>query len=473
MMQNPLTLILYQLYLLQLEEYNVERFIDVVRRTRGNVPTSWRSSVKWTSKMMLVAAASTALYIGIPLFVIYKILSLSALSFLVLLAWLIILAPFYYHFVRLALALLQPIDTYIKNQIIERAKARLSRYPTVKIIGIAGSYGKTTMKEVLASVLSEKFKVLKTTKNINTPIGISRQILKELNDSHDIYIVEMGEYYRGDIEAICKITPPDIGIITGINEAHLEKMGSIEATINTIFEIAVNKKEEGIVVVNNDSERVKENWKKYIDEKYVTTYSSKDAKLTEFREDGSGMTVEIEGMKNVNVSLLGEYVLGDISAAYFIAKKLGMTNEEIKKGIEKLKPVEHRLQPIYNANTDVMVIDDSYNGNPDGVEEAIKVLKKFKKRRKLYMTPGLVESADLAEEIHYNIGKSLSDVADIVILIKTSVTPHIAEGLTKNGFKEENIVWFDTAQEAHNGLSTLLKKGDVIMFQNDWPDNYL
>ena len=156
-----------------------------------------------------------------------------------------------------------------------------------------------------------------------------------------------------------------------------------------------------------------------------------------------------------------------------MAKKLGLNHQEIEAGLKKIKTPAHRLQPILNREKNILVIDDSYNGNPDGVEEAIKTLSLFKKRRKIFVTPGLVEIGNKSRVVHEKIGKRLNDVANIVILIKDSVSPNIEEGLIKSGFDKENIIWFDSMMEAQNNLGTILKSGDVVLFQNDWPDNYV
>jgi UDP-N-acetylmuramoyl-tripeptide--D-alanyl-D-alanine ligase len=155
-----------------------------------------------------------------------------------------------------------------------------------------------------------------------------------------------------------------------------------------------------------------------------------------------------------------------------IAEHLGMSRAEITHGIAMARPISHRLEP-FPARDGVLVIDDSYNGNPDGAREAIRTLSRFKNRRTLYVTPGLVEMGPKNTEIHRMLGIELASVADIVILIKNSATYFIAEGLKSAGFKSQNIMFFENAHAAHNALPAILKPGDIVLFQNDWPDNYL
>ncbi len=169
---------------------------------------------------------------------------------------------------------------------------------------------------------------------------------------------------------------------------------------------------------------------------------------------------------------MGEYAVADTEAAIKVAKILGMEEKEIVKGLVNVKPVEHRLEPI-NSSSGVLVIDDSYNGNPAGVSEAIKVLSRFGSRRKIYITPGLVEIGKEVKAVHIEIGRELATVVDLVILIKNSVTPYIEMGLMSAKFPKEKILWFNSAQTAHAELKNILKPNDVVLFQNDWGDQYI
>jgi UDP-N-acetylmuramoyl-tripeptide--D-alanyl-D-alanine ligase len=346
-----------------------------------------------------------------------------------------------------------PLDFFLKKMRINEAKGVLRRFPRIQIIGIAGSYGKTTMKEVVSTILSQKYKVVKTPENINTPLGIADLILKKVDDKTEVLVVEMGEYTRGDIMDICSLVKPQIGIITGINEAHLERMGSIENTVSTIFELAQNVDTDGLLVLNDDCELIHNNYKKYVShQKIVLCSSSRETHLKS--------------------ALLGRYAKGVLQAAEAVAQQLRLDDEQIMKGASLIKPLSHRLEPIEGARG-VLVIDDSYNGNPEGVKEAIYLLSTYTDRRKVYITPGLVETGERAADVHKQIGKELSSVANFVVLIENSVTPYIAEGLISNGFNKEHIKWYKSAEDAHADMAHIVQPDDVVLFQNDWPDNYV
>jgi len=456
---NPFKFIYFHLLLLQLEEYEIDRYLIALKNTKGVPPNhKIRKPLKWTNKIKLIFSLTTLFFLAtifLGYFYSFYIIIISSIIF------------FRFSFIYLVgtVELIYPIDFLVKKIIIFLAKNKLKKIKSIKIIGIAGSYGKTGMKDLVATVLSEKYQVVKTPESYNTPIGIARTILSQVNEKTEILVVEMGEYYSGDIRNICLISPPQISVITGINEAHLERLKSIDNNIRTIFEISQNMKSGGILLMNGKDKYIKNNYKKFVSDQKIYFYSSKGK--IEFNEDAPGYIYQ-----KLFFPILGEYNLDKIDGVIYLAKKLGLTTQEIDNGLKKIKTPAHRLQPVLNREKNILVIDDSYNGNPDGVEEGIKTLALFKKRRKIFITPGLVEIGSKSRDVHQRIGKRLNDVVDLVILVKNSVTSYIEEGLINAGFNKNNIIWFDSMMEAQNNLGSILKSGDVILFQNDWPDNY-
>lgn len=464
---KPFAYIKHQLYLLQLENYELKRFwVLLCRNGYFKLPEAQRKDLIWTPKIRLIFGISILICIGLLIFVASISLYLSFFVFILSFFFL----PIFY---TVILFLIYPVEYLVKQSLINKAKRIIADDHGLKIIGIAGSYGKTTMRATLESVLSQKFKVLATPESVNTPLGIADWIIKKYKKNTEILIVEMGEHYTGDIEYLCKMMPPDISIVTGINEAHMERMGSIEMIASTIFEIGKDSKLDAKFFLNGDDKNILKYYKRNFSDGNAEFYSANDKKITSkcFDKKELGWNLDIFGIGDVHISIIGEYILGNVIVVSQIGLSLGMTVSDIKKGLALLQPVEHRLQPI-RGNGNVLVIDDSYNGNPDGVREAIKVLGSFSDRRKIYLTPGLVETGPSNQKIHTEIGRHLAEVADIVVLIKNSVTPYIASGLESAGFKKENIIWFDTALLAHKSLDQILKPNDVILFQNDWGDQY-
>ena len=478
-----------------------------------------RKDLVWTMKALLIFGLAEVLILGLSSVFAYwiflNVLENTVAIVVMLIAAFFILQILGFLFLSISVILLSPVDWLVKSVIIGRAKSKIKSLDKLKIIGVAGSYGKTTMKEILKAVLSAQYTVHSTPESVNTPVGIARWILKNFNTSSlsnltprplsspgeeesniDVAIIEMGEHYRGDVEEICNIAKPDIAVVTGIDEAHLERMKSLENITDTVFEVVSKTKPGAMVVLNGDDKNVVDHFKEYIwPDMRVAQYLVSSIKYKEFDTEKLCWKVEIDDLGKFDINLLGEYGLGDVDAAIKIAKSLGMSNEEIKKGIANIKPVQHRLQPIRSAGN-ILVIDDSYNGNSEGVKEAVKVLSRFANRRKIFITPGLVETGRATVDVHKEIGRQLATVADVVILIRNSVTGYIEEGMNQSviarsasdeaiskqeiaapsdafGLAMTKIIWFDTAQEAHASLPKILQPGDVILFQNDWGDQYI
>lgn len=468
---------LYHLYLLQLENYNLARFWRLLfKRGIFAVPKEFRKPVEWTAKTLIVILLCLSQFILIYFFLASGLASI--------IAWIILFYFYFFFFISLAVIVFYPIDLLAKELIIWRAKLKIRQYPKLQIIGIAGSYGKTTLKEVLAAVLAQKYRVLYSPNNINTEFGIARLINAKLAPDTQILLVEMGEFYKNDIKNICKITPPDVAIITGINEAHLERLKNIDNTASTIFEAIKYSKPNSIVILNADDDNVIKYAQNYVGAHEVKYFSSSDNGRSEYQIpnnlfDASKLTrtfsvaYKDEMLGAFTTKILANYVMGDVVAALIVCRIFNIPELNLRSAITNLQPVEHRLQPIFNSTNNILVIDDSYNGNPIGVENAIEVLNQFTNRRRIFLTPGLVEMGKMNREVHVEIGKKLALAANLVILVKNSSTPFIADGLAINKFSANNIIWFNSAVEAHTGIKHILKSNDVILFQNDWGDNYL
>jgi UDP-N-acetylmuramoyl-tripeptide--D-alanyl-D-alanine ligase len=476
---DPSRYIKFQTLLLQLEEYDVRRYLGTVMKTWGQIPGVFRKPIVWTTKLRVLTGMATAMLLA-SAYLSSRLVSFAPLFLLAT----IIFCYGYFVFLAIASLLFSPFDFISKMVIISRAKRKVQQMPDLKIIGIAGSYGKTLMKEMVAAVLGQKYRILSTPENINTPMGISRLILTKLSPNTDFLIVEMGEYTQGDILAICDITPPHIGVITGINEAHLERMGTMENTTRTVFELADEIKPDGLLLLNAQDERVRSHGEIYGEKLSVIWYgraagtgNALSAKNFRINAEGTGSEFDVlEGtspVMQVRLPLLAEYAAGHAIAAAAIGRRMGMSWEQISAGLSGVTPPTHRLQPIVNRAAGILVIDDSYNGNPDGVDAAIAVLKQFPKRRKVYITPGLVEMGNRSKLVHIQIGKKLADVADLVILVDNSVTPFIAQGLIATGFPDAGIIRYPDALSMHAGFGKHIKPGDVVLFQNDWTDNYV
>lgn len=370
-----------------------------------------------------------------------------------------------------------PMETWINNSYINKARRKLNKkeYKDLIKIGITGSYGKTSTKFILKTILSEKYNVLATPGSYNTTMGNVKIIREELKPEHQVFISEMGARKRYDIQEICNFVNPHIGIITSIGAQHLETFKKIENVAKTKGELLKGVVSDGAVFLPKDNSHCFELYKNDNHKKFL--YSSKNdgsdvyAKNIKVTKDGSTFTVVSKnGEYECKTKLLGEHNVQNIIGCVAIADYLGLTKEQIQKGIEKIEPVEHRLQLIPSQNG-TTIIDDAFNSNPVGSKMALDVIKQFE-GRKIIITPGMVELGEEEYKLNKEFGAYMAEAVDFAILVGQKRSKPIVEGLKSKKFDDMNIFVVNNLEEATAKLGKLTKAGDVILFENDLPDNY-
>lgn len=374
----------------------------------------------------------------------------------------------------IAYSINQPIEYFIRQGYINKTKRKLSTLNLTKI-AITGSYGKTSVKEILKTLFSQKYRVLSSPKSYNTPLGIARAV-KGLDGTHDIFIAEFGARCTGDIKYLTDIVKPDIAVLTGVNNQHLESFGDIENTKNTKFELFENMADGGKGFFSADNEYSVELYKKFNGKKQIAGLSGEDNLVTAsdvtLSEKGTTFTLKIKGEEPIvcETILLGEHNVSNICLASAVAYSVGMTKEEIAQGINRLVSVEHRLELMPNQKK-IVIIDDSYNSNENGVKAAMKVLDAFS-GRKIILTPGLIELGKDENVANYKVGALMAKHADVMIIIGKHNAEMLISGLTENGFNKDNILFATSLKKGNALLNEIMKEGDVVLFENDLPDNY-
>jgi len=455
----------------QLENYNNQRFLKFIYTH----PKFWifsgdRQKLVWTKKAILLAILTIILAfldVSWTLYLSNLYTNISAIFLIVIIA--ILSLPIYMDIVNF---LLSPIDLYLKNKIISQAKNKLKSFQNLKVIWVTWSYWKTSEKEILETILKQKFKVLCSSGNKNTPLWVSEVILNELDETYDVFIVEMWAYYPWDIKELCDLVNPYIWILTWITIQHLERFWNLENIINTKFELIESLKSDWLAVLDISNENVLK-WlnerKEKLDVKNIIEIEN--PKNINYLQDLAWISFEYN-WKLIETKLLASHSAKQISMAYEVAKYLWMNEEDITNWISKINYIEHRLELIYNPNTNVYIIDDSFNWNLEWVKSTANLLEDIKWHKRIYLTPGLVELWDKSDEIHLEIWKLLSKVIDKALLIDNKATIKIYDWLMASGFGKENITIYKTTLDAHNDLKNVLRSSDVIVFQNDWTDNY-
>jgi len=375
--------------------------------------------------------------------------------------------------------LLWPVEEAFRRYYLEDARTKLRAVrPTV--VGVAGSYGKTSTKEITATILGARWRVLRPPGSYNTPMGLSRVLREQLEPSHEVFVAELGDYVPGDIRFLCNLVGPNVGILTTIGPEHLERFKTMERIVQTKEELIEALPPDGIAVVNQDDPLVRAIGDRAAARglrvvRYGQTEPGAQVRAREVltTRDGLRFTVEADGHGEATfqVGLLGRHNVMNVLAATGAALALGMTLPEIARAARRIEAVEHRLQPIQGAGG-VLVIDDTYNSNPRGAAEALSVLGELPGGKKVLVTPGMIELAEREAEEHRLLGRRAAAVCDEVILVGPERTRPIAEGLLGAGFSRERLHVVESRAAATARLGTLLKSGDVLLWENDLPDTY-
>ncbi len=443
--------------------YNIKTSVELQKRSVKGLVFTDRVKRLYLSAS-LIFALLIALYVIFPTHLVGRFSNV----FLLLLTYVTPLTTF-------ALwAINQPIENMISKHYINDAKKILASRPDLTVIGITGSYGKTTTKFILTRILSEKFNVMCTPHSFNTPMGIVKTIRTMLKPQTEIFVCEMGAKEVGNIKEDCDIASPKYGIITSVGPQHLETFKSIENVFSTKFELADAVKENGgITFVNGDSkeiiERIGEGYKIYGTDKNFD-FCGEDLS---YGRNGSEFSVTLGGEKvNFTTRLLGLHSIIDIIGAVSLAYTLGVEIPDLQYAVASLKPAEHRLEmkPFTNGS---LLIDDAYNSNPEGCLEAVRVLGSFEGMQKVIVTPGLVELGEKEYECNYALGKEAALNCDVIILVGTNRSKPMADAVRESDFPQENLYIAASFKEAMDIYSKFANSNTAVLFENDLPDNYL
>lgn len=379
--------------------------------------------------------------------------------------------------VWLAGHLMRPVEGSIQEGFKRQARRRLAARPELTVVGITGSYGKTSVKFIIAEILKQRYSVLATPSSYNTPMGICLVVNEKLRPEHQVLVLEMGMRYPGDIEELCEIARPDIAVVTTVGVAHLETMGSIEAIAREKSEILAHMNPEGTAVLNVDNEYVARMTDRAPGRIWsVSTGSRPDAQITarevRYGAEGASFVVRDDTGEEITFKtrLLGEHNITNILLGVAVGRVLGLRLRQIARAVERVEPVEHRLQ--LRREGDVTIIDDAFNSNPVGARNAVEILGRFDTGRRIIVTPGMVELGARQHEENRRLGEQIASHVDLAILVGEEQTRPIQEGLRAKGFPEERLKVVPSLFEAQSFLSGYLRPGDVVLYENDLPDQY-
>lgn len=342
---------------------------------------------------------------------------------------------------------------------VKKARARMAA-SSLKVIGITGSYGKTSVKNILARLLAVKYRVLATPRSHNTPLGLALTINSADLGNYDVFIAEMGARNAGDILELCGICPPDYSVITGICPQHLESFGTIENIVRAKGEILSATLKSAAIAP--DCEELFADYPV----KRAAVCTAENIKCS---PAGVSFTLRIgDERAETSSQLLGAHSARNIALAASVAYELGVSLEEIAEAVKDIPYVEHRLQLIESGG--VNILDDGYNSNVKGAEAALETLRSFG-GRKIAVTPGLVELGVLEESENFELGKKLVGL-DLVILVGETIITPVKEGYISAGGEREKLRICPHLKAAEEVIKSYVSKGDAVLFLNDLPDIY-
>lgn len=472
------------LHVFQLEGYKRERFLQWCGRNRrralflrpatakkplvmtGRAWRLWATSIFLSAGFVLIPPVAAHLWLGAPADLV--VWAAASLLTFVAAPWVLAAAD----------VVLVPVQAAINLGYMRRAERRLTEVSPV-VVGVTGSFGKTSTKFAVAAALETDGGVLATPASFNTPLGVCRTINEALRKHHEYFVVEMGAYHVGEIAELCRFVRPRIGVLTAIGPAHLERFGSLDAVERAKYELIAALPPGGTAVMNVDDIRVRRLadqthhvpvMRYGVDPQAMPDVTAGDVTIS---SDGTSfvLTEKISHQAvPVQTRLLGKFAVLQVLAATGVALSLGLRLEEIATRLSELQPVDHRLQLI-RTETGVVVIDDSFNSNPDGAAAALDVLEQMPGERRVVVSPGIVELGELQAQENARFGARAAEVADVVIAVAPLNREALVAG-AQEGDPATTVVVVDNLAAATEHLRTFLRPGDVVLFENDLPDQY-
>lgn len=408
-------------------------------------------------------------YLNVIFFILISILLFISKQNL-LIIYFVFSTPFILAFLNL---LILPIEIFINNRYFNDAIRIIKEYDPF-IIGITGSYGKTSTKYFIYELIKDKYKTQMTPESYNTAMGITKFIRENLKKDTKIFIVELAENEVGGFKRLLKLIDPNVLVITSVGIQHLEEFGSKEKIYNEFdllinYCLSSNRCEK--LILNGDDEFLKNFKNEKIQKISINTNNYPFIEILEetlFKTKFKAKFLDEEAI--FETKLIGKETIRNLLLAIDVILFLEIPLENIKEKIKLLEPFPHRLNVIKRGN--IIVVDDAYNSNPVGARMAIDLVSKYKEGRRVIITPGFVELGKNEYEENKNLGKYMKDKIDFVFLIGGKRAKPIFEGLIEVNFSKDNIKIFKNFFEANDYLKTFLKPNDIILFENDLPEIY-
>ncbi len=372
--------------------------------------------------------------------------------------------------------LLRPVEAAITRRYYNDAARILRSMPQLKIVGITGSYGKTSTKHYLQRILSEKYDTLMTPGSFNTTLGVVRTVREYLKPYNEVFIVEMGAKNVGDIKEICDLVHPQMGIITAVGPQHLESFKTIERVQATKFELADALGPDGTIIINEDFEKIADRpVSNCRDLRYGVTSADAPWRAEDVVYSADGTTFTVAGPDGLRLPLrtrlMGEANVSDLLAAAVCALQLGVDSRAIAAAVASIEPVEHRLS-VKRTPGGITILDDAFNSNPVGSRMALEVLGSMTGGKRIVITPGMIELGSEQAELNRRLGETIARNTDVAIVVGEYNREAILEGIQAVGMNTDAVHAVATFNDAQTILARIASKGDTVLYENDLPDTF-
>lgn len=447
------------------KEYRFDRMLIHLRTRQGKRLWFIRFRLPpFSPKTLVIALASLGVFsfvlfqLPLPLFIKLVVIDLGSFPLTVILVLLVGLPTRLYH-----------------AYLITKAVNKLRNHKPMVVIGITGSFGKTSTKEYLAAILSVRFQVLKTPASKNSPIGIAETVLAQLQPQHEIFVVEMGAYKRGEIAKMAGMVRPQIGIITAVNAQHQDLFGTLATTTRAKYELIQGLDGQGLGIFNADNVHVREmaGWARRAGRR-VWCYSAQKPTsqvkaqrwftAVNLTADLHALDCEVNDGKQqfkLRAQVVGEHQVSNVLAAVAAAVACGMKFSEAVTACGRIVPVEKVLQ-IMPGIKGATFIDDTFNNNPDAAKAALAVLAKTQGRKFLVFQP-MIELGRFTAQAHAQVGREAGKICDAIILTNDNFSSDFLTGAKQAGGVDK--VQILSRDNARHYLQNQLKTGDTVLFK--------
>ena len=329
----------------------------------------------------------------------------------------------------------------------------------LKVVGVTGSTGKTSTKDLIAALLSDKYKVFKTKGNFNNDIGLPLMIL-ELTSDYDVAVLEMGMSSLGEIELLASVARPDIGVITNIGLSHIENLKTQENILKAKMEISTFFNKENVLIVNGEDKLLQNISSTVFKVKKIGYNHEYDVYASNIilREEETEFLAHAFGEEAVfNLPMAGKHNVLNTMLAIEVSECLGVSFKQMVKGLENLEATSMRLQVVKKQG--LTIINDCYNASPDSMKSSLDVLSAYKNGRRVAILGDMYELGDESEKAHYEVGKYAKDKVDTLIVIGGYIKNF------KDGFDSDNIIMYNTKEECIKELENIVKLDDVVLIK--------